>query len=395
MTDPSRVETDPELVVFQQPAEPVATVIVLAWRLTTQLIDCLRSLRDSKNAPAYEVQLVLNGASPETRAAVAKYVRGAHVIDLDANVGFGGGCNVGALNARGKYLVLLNDDTVVDRGWLRTLVEAADTAPKQVGAIASVLLNPDGTVQEAGSRVLSGAGTVQFGKGMTMTEAVAAGLLSRRPIDYGSGAALLIRRSAFEAVGGFDPIFEPAYFEDVDLCFRLKHAGWSTVLEPKAWVTHASGGSTSRDQRFRDFASYRSGKHFIARWGAVLAQAPASDAPLKQLCDPSLAGPAPLPGAPTDIHDPTPTMRTALAIARSYQEWLSQQLDVAQEGVIVERHLRSTDAERIRQLTEEAGHLRNRLADLESRGLIGMIRWRIGLMVRRIKSRREVGDMRP
>jgi hypothetical protein len=125
----------------------------------------------------------------------------------------------------------------------------------------------------------------------------------------------------------------------------------------------------------------------------MLAHAPAADAPLKQLCEPALAGASPLPGAPTDIHDPTPSARTALAIARSYQEWLGHQLDVAQEGVIVERHLRSTDVERIRQLTEESGHLRNRLADLESRGLLGMIRWRIGLFVRRRKSRREVGDL--
>jgi GT2 family glycosyltransferase len=393
--EPSPADPTAEPVVFQAPAEPVASVIVLAWRLTTELIDCLRALSASKDAPPFEVQLVLNGASPATREIVAARVRGAHIISLDENVGFGGGCNVGALNARGKYLVLLNDDTVVDAAWLATIVAAADAAPKQIGAIASVLFNPDGTVQEAGSRVLPGAGTVQFGKGMPMAEAVAAGLLSRRPIDYGSGAALLIRRSAFEAVGGFDPIYEPAYFEDVDLCFRLRLAGWSTVLEPKAWVMHASGGSTSRDQRFRDFASYRSGKHFIARWAATLAQAPAPDAPLKQLCDPTLAGPAPLPGAPTDIRDPTPSTRTALAIARSYQEWLGQQLDLAQERVIIERHLRGTDVEHIRALTDDVGQLRSRLADLEQRGLFGMMRWRVGLYLRRRRSRREIGDVTP
>ncbi len=404
--DPSRAEpaaepepssavaaTSDETVRFAQPDEPIASVIVLAWRLTTELIDCLRSLRDSKNAPPFEVQLVLNGASAETRAIVATHVRGAHIIDLEANVGFGGGCNVAALNSRGKYLVLLNDDTLVDRGWLATIVDAADSAPKRVGAIASVLFNTDGTVQEAGSRVLPGAATVQFGKGMPMDAAVSAGMLSRRPIDYGSGAALLIRRDAFEAVGGFDPIYEPAYFEDVDLCFRLKLAGWTTMLEPKAWVTHSSGGSTSRDRRFRDFASDRSGQHFIARWGAVLAQAPSADAPLKQLCDPSLAGAAPLPGSPTDINDPTPTTRTALAIARSYQEWLGQQLDIAEEGVIVERHLRGTDAARIRDLTEEVHYLRTWMSALEKRGLYGIMRWRVGLSLRRRRSRRSVGNL--
>lgn len=379
-------------VVFSTPAEPVASIIVLAWRLTDELLECLRSLASSEAAPPFEVQLVLNGAGQAVRDLVSSQVRGAHIVDLEANVGFGGGCNAAALRSRGTYLILLNDDTLVPPHWLATLVNAAVTAPKRTGAIASVLLNPDGTLQEAGSRVLSGAGTVQFGKGMAIATAEQAGLLARRPVDYGSGAALLIRRDAFDEVGGFDARYEPAYYEDVDLCFRLRAAGWQVLLEPDARVTHSSGASTDRDRRFRDFASDRSGSRFISRWAPTLAAAPEPAAPIRMLCDPILSADN-LVDTPDEVRDPLPSTRTALEIAQGYQVWLNQKLDQALEGVAVEQHLRSTDATRIARLTEESAHLRNRLAALESAGPWGILRWRLGLLRRRLRSRRAIGTV--
>lgn len=379
-------------VSFATPQEPVASVIVLAGKLTSQLIDCLRALSASEGAPAFEVQLVLNGATAATRAVVAAQVRGAHIVDLDANVGFGGGCNAAALRSRGKYLILLNDDARVAPQWLATIVRAIGSAPRKTAAIASLLLNTDGTVQEAGSRVLSGGGTVQFGKGLSIAQARSEGLLARRQIDYGSGAALLLRRDAFESIGGFDPRFEPAYYEDVDLCFRLRAAGWATQFEPDAVVTHSSGASTDRDRRFRDFASSQSGARFIDRWSSVLAKAPAPDAPPKMLCDPSLVGT--ISDAPTEVRDPIPSARTALEIAHGYQAWLNRQVDIAEEQAIAEVHLRSTDSKRIADLTEEVQHLKNRLNGLESAGPIGLVRWRLGILRRRLRSRRAIGELR-
>ncbi len=165
------------------------------------------------------------------------------------------------------------------------------------------------------------------------------------------------------------------------------------MLEPKAWVTHASGGSTSRDQRFRDFASYRSGKHFIARWGAVLAQAPAADAPLKQLCEPSLAGPGRWPGRrPTSTTRPRAPARPSRSAGHtrsgSDSSWMSRRR-ASSSSATCARPTPSASG----QLTEEAGHLRNRLDDLESRGLLGMIRWRIGMFFRRRDARKKIGEL--
>jgi len=378
-------------VTFDETAAPVASVIVLAWRLSTELIDCLRSLSESVDAPSYEVLVVLNGASDDARAVVRDQVRGARIIDLDHNVGFGGGCNAAALQARGEYLVLLNDDAVVSSNWLAELVSAASTAPDS-GAIASLLLNTDGTVQEAGCRVLGHAGTMQFGGGMSRAEAESAGLLTDRPIDYGSGAALLIRRDAFTQIGGFDKIYEPAYYEDVDLCFRLRSAGFEVSLHPAAVITHAAGGSTSSDTRFRSFAADRAGSRFLARWSATLSEAPSAEAPLEALCDPSLS--TPIDDAPAEVRNPEPTAPIALEISRAYADNLAKQLSVAEERLFVEQKLREDDQDYIESVKLDAAHLRNRLDRLEKGGPLMLLRWRLGILRRRFVLRREMSSLR-
>lgn len=371
-------------VVFEPADAPTASIVVLAWHLTDRLLACLRSVRASEGAPPYELVLVLNGADAAVRELVAEKVAGATIVDLDANVGYGGGCNAGVLRSRGKYVVLLNDDAIVEPSWLRSLVGAAE-ADARIGALASVLLNADGTVQEAGSRVRPGAGTVQVGAGLSPEAATAAKLLTAREIDYGSGAALLLRRSAFDAVGGFDPRYEPAYFEDVDLCFRLRRAGWSVRLEPSARVMHLSGASTVNDRRFRTFASQRSGNAFKARWGPTLDAAPGPDAPLSVICDPRLSS---VTDEPAEVRNPVPSLEIAFGISGEYRQWLLIQLERAEEEAIRERMMRQGDAEEIRRLTEDAAHLRNRLEGLESAGPIGIARWRLGLIRRRLARRR-------
>ena len=340
---------------FPATTDPVASVIVLAWRLSDVMVACLQSLRRSVNPPPYEVIIVLNGADAITRAAVHDRVVGATVVDLEANLGFSGGCNAGAVVARGRYFVFLNDDTEVEPDWLATIVESADAAPASVGAVASVLCDPDGTVQEAGCRVVRGGGTIALGHGMTIAEAGALGLLSRREIDYGAGAALLVRRDAFEQVGGFDSVYAPAYFEDVDLSFRMKQAGFATVLEPDARATHLSGASTARDQMFREFASTRSSAVFRERWSSVLAQAPLADAPIEHLCDVSLATGPRIVGS---LFDGVSTATAALRIASAYAEWLRR------------------DVERSREVAQREAELRVALVTMSP---LAVLRWRLGI----------------
>ena len=366
----------------EQPA-PRVSVVILAWKLTEQLLVCLDSLRQSVGAPAFEVQLVLNGADAGVREIVAKSVVGANIIDLPVNAGFGGGCNAGAATARGEFVLFLNDDTVVPPTWMASLVQAADDAPR-AGAIASVLLNSDGTIQEGGSRVLQSAATVQFGKGMTVAAAEAAHLLGDREIDYGSGAALLVRRSIFETVQGFDPLFEPAYFEDVDLCFRLRQAGAGVRLAGAARVLHLSGESTKDNRRFREFASWRSGLRFIQRWASTLEHAPLADAPPGELCDPGRwTGPV-RPTQPT----PFSLESKALSIASDYAQWLATRLDQVQDALTVTEAALAATHTSVDDAHDRLRVALARLEDLDSRGPIGIVKWKVGAAANRRSKRR-------
>lgn len=372
-------------------ALPRASVVILAWKLVDELRHCLQSLAGSASAPAFEVIIVANGANEDVRTYLADEVSGARIVWLAENIGFGGGCNAGAAIARGEFVVFLNDDATVAADWLASLVDAADSTGAE--AVASVLLNADGTLQEAGSRVRADAGTVQLGRALSLADAEDRGYLIRHEVDYGSGAALLVRRDVFVRLGGFDPLYRPAYYEDVDLSLRIKAGGGTVILEPTARVTHLSGGSTAGQRRFRSFASARSGRAFVERWAASLDSAPEPDAPLDetmQVFQPTI----PQAAALTENEFSHPAA-TALEIQRSFAEWLDERLTEEEEAKSQSEHRRRELEEELRQLREQAelvgrraAELAARLADLDSRGPIGIIAWKANVLRRNREARR-------
>ncbi|TFD09620.1 MULTISPECIES: glycosyltransferase family 2 protein [unclassified Cryobacterium] len=373
-------------VVFKPESTPVVSVVVLAWRLSGPLRQALASVANSRNPPPFEVIVVLNGASPDVRQTVATDIVGAHLVDVPENTGFGDGCNRGSAIARGRFLLFLNDDAVADLDMIRALVDAADAprAPGEnhIGAVAAVLLNPDGTLQEAGSRMLGTAGTVQLGAGLSLSSSTAIPFLRRRSIDYGSGAAVLVRHEVFSAIGGYDKRYRPAYFEDADLSFRFKSLGFDVIVEPKARATHLSGASTDRDLRFRRFASDHAGLAFIERWKHVLAAAPTADSPIEDTCQIPRADFESLPDDEFSSENP---LKIAVSIAHDYAGWLNAALDSAEAEISSLRSQldQATDAARtvedeLRPMATRAGELGARLHELEHRGAYGLVKWRLG-----------------
>jgi GT2 family glycosyltransferase len=367
-------------VTFPRVDKPIVSVVVLAWRQTDRLISCLASLLGSVDAPAFEVVLVLNGASDDVRALVESQVSGTTNVSVERNLGFGGGCNVGVQNSRGTHILFLNDDVSVDEGLLAALSSRLD-AESDVAAVAALLVNPDGSLQEAGSRILAGGGTAQLGAGLSLDSNAAEGLLVARDIDYGSAAALMVTRRRFDSIGGFDPLYEPAYFEDVDLALRLKERGWRVVLEPKARATHTTGSSTATDTRFRHFAADHAGTEFASRWGHLLERAADRDAP------PEVLLPVPrFERAPATRPDQSP-IETAASIAENYARWLNAQLDAVESAgaasaaalVTAQQQIAVLD-EKVASLNDSTHRLRERLDDLEARGPIGVVKWQLGLV---------------
>jgi GT2 family glycosyltransferase len=251
---------------FERHREPRVSVIMLIYASAKHLVAALESLRTNVDPRfPYEVILVANGAPPEVVAAVQRAANGARVIVSDVNLGFGGGCNLGARASAAPYLVFLNDDVLVEPDWLESLVRLADERA-DAGAIGSRIAFPDGTLQEAGSVIFADGSTTPVGR---MLPAASPRWRAVREVDYCSACSLLVRRQAFDEVGGFDTRYHPAYYEDVDLALKLRTAGWRVLYQPRSRLVHLESQSSTSD--FKSYLFRRNIETLRRHWAPQLA----------------------------------------------------------------------------------------------------------------------------
>ncbi len=208
------------------------------WHLTER---CLRSISAAGDVTPREVIVVDDQSRDETPLRLAE-LTDVRSVRTPTNLGFVGACNTGAAVARGDVLFFLNNDTEVHEGWLDRIVDVLDDPT--VGAVGSLLVGPDGTVQESGGIIFADGSGWNFGRGEPMGFGPTR---ARRDVDYCSGAALAVRRPLFEDLGGFDSRYSPAYYEDTDLCFAVRDAGYRVVLQPLSVVTHLEGASNGAE----------------------------------------------------------------------------------------------------------------------------------------------------
>ncbi len=228
-------------------------VVVVNHNTRDDLRECLVSLRD---AGADEVVVVDSGSSDGSLAMVEVEFPAVRPLGLP-NVGFGKAANAGVALTSAAAVVVANADTRFPPSAVRAMGEDLAAHP-DVGALGPMVRFPDGRVQMSARSFPSlrqAVGHAVFGLWWPANPWTRAYRLtdwdhaSERDVDWVSGCCVALRREAFDDVGGFDP----AYFmfvEDVDLCFRLKEAGWRVRFAPVAEVVHAIGGSVS-GKRFR------------------------------------------------------------------------------------------------------------------------------------------------
>ena len=240
---------------------PSVTVIILGWRENNALRRCLKSIAEAHNDTPSEIVLVLNGAESLVRVVAQEHTGDLRLVESPVNLGFGGGCNLGASGSTARYLLFLNDDTEVPDGWIDGLVAAAE-ADERVAAVGCLLVNANGEVEELGASITPEGWGSQHHRRERLEQLVVPD--APFPTDYCSAAALLVRREAFESVQGFDPRYHPAYFEDLDLCVALLHRGWTTVCQPAVTITHYGG--LSSDSTFRAFLGRRNHQAFVDKW---------------------------------------------------------------------------------------------------------------------------------
>lgn len=248
--------------------EPVASVIIPVWNQWEHTRNCLRHLDAATDVP-HERIIVDNASTDETKARLPNVAPHAVLLRNPANLGFVAACNQGAKLSRGKYIVFLNNDAMPRPSWLKALVDAAEADPT-VGAVGAKLIYPDGALQEAGGVVFSDGSALNFGRGGDPADPR---FNAPCEADYCSGACLLVRREAFERVGGLDMRYSPGYYEETDLCFALRKAGYKVLYEPRAEVVHVGSVSAGLDPESgmrRHLAVNRT--TFLDKWSAELSR---------------------------------------------------------------------------------------------------------------------------
>lgn len=265
------------------------SVLIVNFRTYLEVAACLESLGYHGDHVEYqredlEVIVVDHGSEPVAAALLQQRFTGIQLIATDANPGFSAGVNRAAREALGKYFLLLNPDCVVHGNVARELAAWLDEHP-EVGAVGPLVRESDGSIQ-ASARRFPGLTTAVAGRSSWLTRKWPRNPWTRRnlvapedgggpiDVDWVSGACMMVRREAFEAVDGFDERFF-LYWEDADFCLRLRRAGWSVVYNPGERVTHLTGRSSARAQRRSLLAFHRSAYRYFRKNSGTLAQAAA------------------------------------------------------------------------------------------------------------------------
>jgi N-acetylglucosaminyl-diphospho-decaprenol L-rhamnosyltransferase len=267
---------------------PDLSVIIVTWNVCELVQGCVRALFSPEVAQDLTLEvIVVDSASADGTSEWAASHPRIKLLALRKNVGFGRANNVGARHARGRHLLLLNPDTIPQPGCLTPLVEFAKGRP-EVGIISPRLLNADGTVQRAAFRfptLLMHAIDLfplpRIVPGRIREALRTSSLNGRYPqelsasepfrIDHPLGACMLVSRTEFERLGGFDErIF--MYSEEIDLALRYRASGFRSWQVPMSQVVHLGGQSTGKAPARMKLALWRSRLYLYRKHYSVPAQ---------------------------------------------------------------------------------------------------------------------------
>lgn len=254
-------------ISFNKTSNPLVSIIIPVYNQIEATEKCLISLFSIRYEANFEVIVVNDASNDGTLIALKKY-QNLKIVSNNKNLGFVESCNNGLNHAIGKYVLFLNNDTIVLDGGVSNLLRCFDI-PK-CGLAGSMLIYPDGILQEAGGVVWKDGGGLNFGRNNELTYP---DYNYVREVDYCSGASIMLERSTLIDVGGFDSLFSPGYYEDTDLAFRIRKAGLKVIFQPESKIVHFEGKSSGTDLT-KGMKRYQviNKEKFVKRWQAELSQ---------------------------------------------------------------------------------------------------------------------------
>ena len=253
-------------IIFAACDTPKVSIVIPTFGEHAVTRQCLASLSMSDPDVPFEI-IVVDDAYSEPLDTGSLRVEGVRLIRNKENLGFLRSCNQAMKSARGDYLLLLNNDTLVHPGAVEALLSTFEDHAA-AGAACAQLRFEDGSLQEAGGIVWRDGSAWNWGRGENPGDPR---FSYPRAVDYGSAAALMVERALWEQIGGFDDTFAPAYYEDTDFCFAVRAAGRKVMYQPQAVVTHLEGIShgtdTSAGMKSHQVTNQA---RFAEKWAAVL-----------------------------------------------------------------------------------------------------------------------------
>ena len=226
-------------LVIPHSDEPIISILVILYNQAGLTLECLKGLAVDTTAP-FELIIIDNASSDET-SLLFERVDGVHFVRNTDNLGFVLAVNQAAALARGRHLLMLNNDAVPLPGTLAAALQRIESDAK-IGGVGGRILLYNGLLQEAGNIVWRDGSCLGYGRN---GDPEAPEYRFVRDVDYCSGAFLLVRRELFKRLGGLDEAFVPAYYEEVDFCFSMQEAGYRIVFDPKVVVRHFEFASSS------------------------------------------------------------------------------------------------------------------------------------------------------
>ena len=253
---------------FEAVAEPTVSIVIPVYNQIHYTYACLVSILEHTKDVSYEV-IIADDVSTDATENLGEFAEGLVICRNSSNQGFLRNCNNAARQAKGRYVMFLNNDTQVTAGWLSSLVNLTES-DDTIGMVGSKLVYPDGRLQEAGGIIWDDGSGWNYGR---LDNPDKPEYNYVKDVDYISGAAILLPVKLWNEIGGFDTRFAPAYCEDSDLAFEVRRHGYRVVYQPLSKVIHFEGISNGTDVEGSGLKRYQAvnSKKLKEKWAEEFA----------------------------------------------------------------------------------------------------------------------------